>query len=57
MSEDDKRIVRRYFTELDRQRAAPVTSALGFHLPRCRPSSNGLATRQFAAMFFDALAT
>jgi predicted ester cyclase len=57
MSEENKRVVRRYFEELDRRKATPVdlcTDRFTFYVAGFPPMDLE-ATKQFAAMFFDAL--
>jgi len=57
MSQQNKQLVRRYFEELDRTKAAPVhlcTPDFAFHVAGF-PSMDVEATKQFAAMFFTAL--
>ena len=57
MADENKRIVRRYFEELDRRRATPVDlCAAGFTFYVAGfPPMDLEATTQFAAMFFNAL--
>jgi predicted ester cyclase len=57
MSEENKRVVRRYFEELDRGKAVPVDLvAPGFTFrPAGFPAMDLKATQQFTAMFFDGL--
>jgi steroid delta-isomerase-like uncharacterized protein len=57
MSEQNTQLVRRYFEELDRGKAAPLhlcTPDFAFHVAGF-PSMDVEATRQFAAMFYTAL--
>jgi predicted ester cyclase len=57
MSEDNKRVVRRYFEELDRQRTTPVdvcSAGFTFHVAGFPPMDLE-ATKQFSAVFFDGL--
>ena len=57
MSEENKRVVRRYFEELDRRKATPVdlcADRFTFYVAGFPPMDLE-ATKQFAAMFFDAL--
>jgi steroid delta-isomerase-like uncharacterized protein len=57
MSEQSKQLVRRYFEELDRGKAAPVhlcTPDFALHVAGF-PSMDVEATKQFAAMFYTAL--
>jgi hypothetical protein len=57
MSEENKRIVRRYFEELDRGRATPAdlcTPGFTFHVAGFPPMDME-ATVRFGAMFFDAV--
>ena len=57
MSEQNKQLVRRYFEELDRGKAAPVhlcTADFAFHVAGF-PSMDVEATKRFAAMFYSAL--
>lgn len=58
MSEENKRVVRRYFEELDRRRATPVdlcAAGFAFHVAGF-PSMDLEATTRFAAIFFSGLA-
>ena len=57
MSEENKRIVRRYFEELDRSKATPVDlCAPGFTFRAAGfPAMDLKATQQFTAMFFAGL--
>jgi steroid delta-isomerase-like uncharacterized protein len=57
MSEENKQLVRRYFEELDRGKAAPVhlcTADFAFHVAGFQ-SMDVEATKRFAAMFYSAL--
>ena len=57
MSEENKRVVRRYFEELDRRRATPVdlcAAGFAFHVAGF-PSMDLAATTRFAAIFFSGL--
>lgn len=57
MSEENKRVVRRYFEELDRRKGTPVdlcADSFTFYVAGFAPM-NLEATKQFAAMFFNAL--
>ena len=57
MSKENKRVVRRYFEELDRRKGTPVdlcTDRFTFYVAGF-PAMDLEATKQFAAMFFNAL--
>lgn len=57
MSEENKRVVRRYFEELDRRKATPVdlcADRFTFYVAGFPPMDLE-ATKQFAATFFNAL--
>jgi predicted ester cyclase len=57
MSEENKRVVRRYFEELDGRKATPVdlcADRFAFYVAGFPPMDLE-ATKQFAAMFFNAL--
>ena len=57
MSEENKRVVRQYFAELDRRKATQVDLCAGgftFYVAGF-PAMDLEATKQFAAMFFNAL--
>jgi predicted ester cyclase len=57
MSEKNKRVVRRYFEELDRRRATPVdlcAAGFAFHVAGF-PTMDLEATTRFAAIFFSGL--